>query len=141
MLGFYEKTYIDFYTVGTKSITFRFNKKPISTNFPIDNYQVTDLKHVNHFFIECDAGFSFDFDLDGGEVYAIKDDGVITDNGLYLPKTIDVRDFHIIEYKLAKTESYEAIIEVVNDDSDPIDINNITIKELLTMEGDSNDFI
>lgn len=141
MLGFNEKSYIDFYTIGTKSITFRFNKKPISTNFSLDNYVVNNLNYVHHFFIECDAGFSFDFDIDGGEVFALKEKGIIMDKELYFAKNIEVREFKIIEYDLGDKVSYDVSVDVINDDGDPINIQSIMIKELLSMEDDNNDSI
>lgn len=141
MLGFNEKSYIDFYTIGTKSITFRFNKKPISTNFSLDNYVVNNLNHVHHFFIECDAGFSFDFDIDGGEVFALKESGVIIDNELYFAKNIEVREFKTIEYELGDKVQYDVSVDIINDDGELIDIQSIMIKELLAMEDDMNDSI
>lgn len=139
MLGFSEKSYIDFYTVGTNSVTFRFNKKPISTNFSLDSYVVNNLNYIHHFFIECDAGFSFDFDIDGGQVFALKETGLIVDKELYFPKNIEAREFKIIEYELGDKETYAASVDIINDDGDPVDIKSIMIKELLTMEDDHND--
>lgn len=134
MLGFSEKSYIDFYTVGTKSITFRFNKKPINTNFSLDNYKVDNLNYIHHFFIECDAGFAFDFEIDGGQVYAIRSSGLILDNELYFPKTADIREFHIIEYEIGDPIIYDCQLRIINDDAEPINIDSIMIKELLPME-------
>lgn len=134
MLGFNEKSYIDFYTIGASSITFRFSKKPINTNFSIDNYKVENLEPIHHFFIECDAGFAFDFETDGGEIYAIKANGTIMDKELYFPKTANIRTFHIIEYEIGDTIDYDVKVKVINDDAEPIDIEYIMIKELLPME-------
>lgn len=134
MLGFHEKSYIDFYTVGSKSISFKFSKKPINTNFSLNNYVVDNLNYVHHFFIECDAGFAFNFELNGGEVYAIKTKGLIMDNELYFPKTSDIRSFHIIEYDIGEAIQYDVKAEFINDDGNPINIENIIIKELLPME-------
>jgi len=139
MLSFSEKSYIDFYTIGTTSITFRFNKKPVSTNFSLDNYIVSNLNYVHHFFIECDAGFSFDFDIDGGQIFALKETGLIIDNELYFPKNIEAREFKIIEYELGNKETYNVTVDIINDDGDQVDIKSIMIKELLTMEDSNND--
>jgi hypothetical protein len=136
MASFSLRSYIDFYVVGGNKITFRFNKKPISTNFQINDYTVTNLKHIHHFFIECDAGFSFDFELDGGEVYAIKEDGIISDNKLFFSQAIDVRDFLIEEYSTGDLDNYYAFAKVINDDGTPINIESIIIKELLSLGGD-----
>ncbi len=139
LLGFSERSYIDFYTIGTKSITFRFNKKPVNTNFSLDNYTVSNLNYIHHFFIECDENFSFDFDIDGGEIYAIKEQGVVIDGELFFAKAIDVREFKIIEYELGDKVQYDVSVDVINDDLEHIDIQSIVIKELLAMDGDNND--
>lgn len=137
MASFDKHSYIDFYVVGGSSITFRFNKKPISTNFPLDNYRVENLNHIHHFFIECEAGFSFDFELgDGGDVYAIKERGTINNEKLYFSRSIEVRDFLIEEYKVGQTTAYHAFVKVINDDGDPVDIESVMIKELLSIGGD-----
>lgn len=139
MLGLSEKSYIDFYTIGTKSITFRFNKKPVSTNFSLDNYVVSNLNPIHHFFIECDAGFAFDFDIDGGQVYAIKEEGVIVGKELFFVKNIEAREFLISEYELGDKETYNVTVDIINDTNTAVDIKNIMIKELLAMEDDHND--
>jgi hypothetical protein len=136
MASFNTKSYIDFYVVGGNKITFRFNKKPISANFQVDDYTVTNLEHIHHFFIECDAGFSFDFELDRGEVYAIKETGIINDGKLFFSKAINVRDFVIEEYSTGNLDKYYAFAKVINDDGAPIDIESIFIKELLSLGGD-----
>ncbi len=135
MVEFNSKTYIDFYTCGAKSITFRFNKKPISTNFSMDNYTVSDLDNVHHFFIECDAGFSFDFDIEGGSVYAMKSEGVVYSNGLYFNKKTDEKDFLIYEYRTSNTTEYDAYINIWNKNAFDLDIDSIVIKELLAVGG------
>jgi hypothetical protein len=136
MASFDNRSYIDFYVVGGNKITFRFNKKPISANFPIDDYKVTNLKHIHHFFIECDAGFSFDFELDTGDVYAIKENGIIDDSKLYFSRSVDVYDFYVEEYKTGEPDTYYAFAKVINDNDDPIDIESIYIKELVSLGGD-----
>lgn len=136
MASFNFRSYIDFYVVGGKNVTFRFNKKPISANFQVDDYTVTNLEHIHHFFIECDAGFSFDFELDGGEVYAIKENGTINDSKLFFSRAIDIRDFMIEEYSTGDLDKYYAFAKVINDDGAPIDIESIIIKELLSLGGD-----
>lgn len=135
-LGFNERTYIDFYTVGANSITFRFNKKPISSNFNIDNYIVNNLKYVQHFFIEAPANFSFDFDIDKGEVYAIKSEGIVKDEKLYFSSIInnETKTFKVLEYPLKEKETYNVTVNVVNTDNTDIDLNYIMIKEALVTD-------
>jgi hypothetical protein len=135
MASFNQKSYIDFYVVGGNTIQFRFNKKPISTNFSLNDYKVQGLKHIQHFFIECDEGFTFDFELDTGEVYAIKENGIVDNGKLYFSRQIDIRDFFIEEYKTGTTDEYKAFVQIVNDTNDPAQIESICIKQLLSFGG------
>lgn len=137
-LGFKEKTYIDFYTVGSQSITFKFSKKPVKTNFAINNYKVENLDYVHHFFIEAEPDFSFEFEIDKGDVYAIKEEGKIINDNLYFPKMIETKDFHIIEYDNSKKTKYNCYVQITNDNDEPIKINSITIKQLLTFENEGD---
>lgn len=136
MASFKNRSVVDFYVVGGNQITFRFNKKPISTNFPTDDYKVKDLDRIHHFFIEGDEGFSFDFELDGGTVYAIKEKGNVENGKLYFSRSIEVRDFYIEEYLTGTPETYYAFLKAVNDDGAPMEIESVTIKELLTFGGE-----
>jgi hypothetical protein len=134
-LSFNKRSYIDFYALGAKSITFRFNKKPVSANFSLDNYTVTNLSNIHHFFIECEADFTFDFETEGGTVYAIKDNGAIDGDKLYFPKTVEVRDFYIQEYLAGDKDTYTVEMLIYNDTLEPIDIQSICIKELNKIGG------
>lgn len=136
MASFKNRSSIDFYVVGGNQITFRFNKKPVNTNFPTDDYKVSNLNRIHHFFIEGDEGFSFDFELDGGTVYAVKEKGNIENAKLYFSRSLDVRDFYIEEYMTGTPDTYYAFLKAVNDDGEAMDIESVTIKELLTFGGD-----
>jgi hypothetical protein len=137
MASFKQRSYIDFYIVDGNKVTFRFNKKPVNTNFPTDSYQVSITNRIQHFFIECDKDFAFTFELDVGQVYAIKENGVISNDKLYFSRTVDVRDFYVEEYKIGETTPYYVFAKIINDDGEPIDIQSIYIKELLAMEVDT----
>lgn len=136
MTSFNARSYIDFYVVGGNQISFRFNKKPISTNFATDNYVVTKLEHIHHFFIECDAGFAFDFELDKGDVYAVMENGVVSNKKVYFSRSVDVKDFLVEEYKTGNKQAYASFVKIINDDGFPIEVNSVTIKELLSIGGD-----
>lgn len=136
MASFRNRSSVDFYVVGGNQITFRFNKKPINTNFPTDDYKVSNLQRIHHFFIEGDEGFSFDFELDGGTVYAVKEKGNIENGKLFFSRSVDVRDFYVEEYLTGTPETYYAFIKAINDDGEPMDIESVTIKELLTFGGE-----
>lgn len=124
-----KKAFIDFYIVDGNSITFKFNKNPIATNFSIDNNRIDNLKTVHHFFIECDKDFAFEFSIDKGEVFAVREKGVVSEDKLYYTGTNLVKDFIIIENSLGALRRYDAVIEAHNSNED-IDIDSIIIKEL-----------
>lgn len=124
-----QKAYINFYVIDGSSISFRFNKKPIATNFPIDVQRIDDLDYMHHFFIECDEDFSFQFDIDKGQVYAIKETGLISNNSLYYTGSEKVKDFKIIESATGDVNEYEVKVEAYNS-NDAIDIDSIIIKQI-----------
>lgn len=128
-LVFNQKAYINFYVFDGNSISFSFNKKPISTNFPIDTQRIDNLNYIHHFFIECDEDFSFQFEIDKGQVFAIKEIGVIAENKIYYTGSEKVKDFKIIETDIGELKAYEAKVEVYNNNQD-IDIENIIIKQV-----------
>lgn len=128
-LSFDKKAYINFYIIDGNSISFRFNKKPIATNFPIDTQRIDNLNSIHHFFIECDEDFSFEFELDKGNVYAIKETGIISDNKLYYTGSEQVNDFLIVETTTGDEKTYNVVMEAHNSNDD-IDIDSIIIKQL-----------
>lgn len=128
-LTFKNKAYINFYVLGGNSISFRFSKKPIATNFPIDSQRVDNLNYIHHFFIECDEDFSFQFELDKGEVFAIKDTGIISNNKLYYTGSDQIKDFTIIETTIGDLNEYEIKVEAYNN-NESIDIDSIIIKQV-----------
>lgn len=130
MTVFDSHSYIDFYVIGGNKISFRFNKKPKNTNFVSENYAISNLDYIHHFFIECEEGFAFSFELDGGEVFAAKETGKIIDKKLFFVRDIDIRDFKVVEYSLGDPETYSAFIKIMNDTGDPIDVESVCIKEL-----------
>jgi hypothetical protein len=129
-----NRCYIDFYIVGGNTITFKFNKKPISANFPLDNYIVSNLNRVHHFVIEGDIGFALSFEIDKGDVYAIKDNGYKMNDELYFSKLDGIKDFYIEEYSVGEPDEYNAYISI-KDCDDTIGVETVMIKELLKMEG------
>lgn len=135
MLAFNEKVYIDFYTLNTKSVRFKFNKKPLSTNFSLDSFIVDELDYLHHFFIEADAGFAFEFEIEGGEVYAVNEIGIVDGEDLLFASDLDVRNFKIIEYETGDKVNCKMEVEIVNDDGDPVEVQSILIKELLGIGG------
>lgn len=127
---FTDKTYINFYVVDGNSVTFKFNKKPIATNFPTEEQRITNLKPIHHFFIECDKDFSFEIELDKGNVYGVKENGVINNNKLYYTGTNLVRDFSVIEESSGDTKEYKSQLKIFNNNEDNFDIESIIIKQI-----------
>lgn len=128
-LSFNKKAYINFFVVGGSSITFGFNKKPIAANFPVDMLRVDNLDDVHHFYMECDENFSFNFEIDKGKVYAIKEQGAITNNKLYYTGSNTINDFHVIETTAEEKYAYDIKLEIYNTNED-IDVDSIIIKQI-----------
>ena len=112
MMGFKEKSYIDFYILNGTSISFRMNKAPITSNYAITNTTVQLDKPITHFFIACDAGFAFDFTLEGGTVYAAYAKGAIKNNQLYYPYTTIISDFLVLDYDTTQKSNYTVYCEI-----------------------------
>lgn len=129
-LLFTEKSYINFYVMDGKSVTFKFNKKPISTNFPIEEQTITNLDSIHHFYLECEADTYLEIELDAGNIYAIKENGIINNNKLYYTGPNVVKDFYIIETAPGEIKSYDTKLIIYNDNDNNVDIDNIVIKKI-----------
>lgn len=129
-LIFSNKTYINFYVVGGNSVSFKFNKKPLAANFPTEEQRISNLNPIHHFFIECDEDFSFEIELDKGDIYAVKEEAIINNNKLYYTGTNLIRDFNIIEQKTGELKTYNAQLKIYNDNDEDFDIESIIIKQV-----------
>lgn len=129
-LSFKNHSYIDFYVVGGSSISFRFNKKPIATNFNTSTNRIENLDYIHHFFIECDENFSFDFELDRGSVYAIKENTLINQDSFYYSGQVDVKEFLILHFTPKEAIEYDTTIELNNTTITENDIESIMIKKI-----------
>lgn len=129
-LSFDAHSYIDFYVVNGSGISFRFNKKPLATNFNINSNKIKNLNYIHHFFIECDENFSFDFELEKGFVYAIKENTIIEKDELYYSGNVDIKDFLIIQTLNGDSVKYNASIEIYNQDITEEDIEGIMVKKI-----------
>lgn len=129
-LIFSDKTYINFYVVGGNSVSFKFNKKPLAANFPTDEQRISNLKDIHHFFIECDKDFSFEIEIDKGDIYAVKEYGIINNDKLYYTGTNLIRDFNIIEEKVGELKEYSVQLKIYNDNDADFDIESIIIKQV-----------
>lgn len=129
-LSFSGHSYIDFFVVGGSSISFRFNKKPISANFNYSENTIENLDYVHHFFIECDDNFSFDFELDKGDVYAYKEDTIINQDSYFYTGQIELNDFLVLQYRPGQRQKYNAWIELYNTSITEDEIDSLMIKKI-----------
>ena len=131
-LIFDSHSYIDFYVINCTGIRFRFNKEPLSTNFNTSTNKIENLDYIHHFFIECDENFSFDFELDNGTVYALKENTIIDKDKFYFSGQIDVKDFLIINtmYNENTKKNYNITIDIKNSALEDNDINGIIVKKV-----------
>ena len=129
-LMFNDKTYINFYILNGNSVSFKFNKKPLAANFPTDEQRISNLDAIHHFFIECDNDFSFEIELDKGDIYAVKEEAIINNNKLYYTGTNLIRDFNVIEEKSGEIKDYKAQLKIYNDNEENFDIESIIIKQV-----------
>ena len=125
-----EKCYINFYVLNGNSISFRFPKKPLSANFPIEEQRISNLNKIHHFFIEGDKDFSFEIELDKGDIYAVKEPGIINNNKLFYTGTNLIKDFNVLEEQPGELKTYSASLKIYNDNSEDFDIESIIIKQV-----------
>lgn len=125
-----KKAYINFYVIGGNSISFKFNKKPLASNFQMEEQRISNLKAIHHFFIECDKNFSFEVELDKGDIYSVKEDGVLNNDKLYYTGTNLIRDFQVIEESTGDPNKYKAQLKIFNNNEDIFDIENIVVKQM-----------
>lgn len=127
---FNEKSSINFYILNGQDISFKFNKKPISCNFSLDDTVITNLKAVQNFHMEFDEGTTFEIELNKGNIYAIKEDGIINNNKLYYSGPNLVSDFHILQTKPGEEKKYNLKVKIYNDNNNNAEIDSIVIKKL-----------
>lgn len=129
-LSFKDHSYIDFYVVKGSGISFKFNKKPIAANFDINIAKIEKLDFIHHFFIECDENFSFDFELESGYVYAIKEKTLIDKDKIFYSGNIDVKEFLVVETENGSAKNYNISIEIQNSNITEDDIESVMIKKI-----------
>ena len=129
-LHFTGHCFIDFYTVDCTGISFKFNKKPLAANFDINANKISNLDYVHHFFIECDDNFSFDFEIEKGMVYAVKEHSLIDNNKIYYSGNVDIKDFLVIEYMPGNIAQYNVYLKLVDSIINEEDIRSIMIKKI-----------
>lgn len=129
-LLFKNKSSINFYVKDGSTITFKFNKKPLSTNFPIEEQTITIEKDIQYFHIECDEDFYLEIELNEGNIYAIKENGIINNNNLYYTGLNLIKDFYILETTPGEIRNYKVKLIIYNDNNSNAEIQNIIIKKI-----------
>lgn len=123
---------VEFYIYGGSFINFDFSKEPVSKNFTGTN--VSNLKKRHKIIIESNGDLTLNFVTDG-QVFAVREDGIIKDDKLYYPTAVQLHDFLIEEFLPGETVTYtNAKVIVVGVGADPVIINTIAIKELGSLE-------
>lgn len=123
---------VEFYVYGGSFINFDFAKQPLSKNFT--GTTITNLKKHHRIVLECDKDFTFNFVTDG-QVYAVKENGVIKDSKLYYPTAVQLHDFLVEEFLPGEIVKYNDVkVTIVGIGADPVSINTVAIKELSSLE-------
>lgn len=129
-LSFSKHCYIDFYIYNGDSVSFNFNKKPLATNFNTDNNVVENLDKIHHFFMEVEAGFAFNMEVERGSVYSIEEKTIVNQGNLYYSGQSKATDYLVLEYLKGESQEYSASIELYNTSISLDDINSIMIKNI-----------
>lgn len=123
------KKRVSFYVVNAKSISFKFNKKPINANFP-DEEIINIEDKVKYFEFETDSSFYFEIEVNEGKIYAVSDRGIINSKQLYYTGLVLANDFLVEEIVPGEDIEYAVRLNIYNDNDNDVNIRNVVIKEL-----------
>lgn len=124
------RAHISFYLIDGDEFEYIFNTRPIHTNFSLSNSKVRLTNENKYAFMETPANFTFGISLMEGEIFAVKENGVIKDNALYYYGNKDVKTLQIREYVRDNTVKYKAKVTIESNDISHLNIDSIYIKEL-----------
>lgn len=133
----YEKPYvatsncfISFYVEGKGIIEYNFNKKPLHSNFSIQNGNINIDKDIQKVFLDVEEGFICYFNFNNDcNVYATLENAIAYDKYLVYNGMILVRDFKVKEYVKNKTTKYRIKV-IINESDNDEKIESIYIKEV-----------
>lgn len=123
-------SYISFYLLDCENAEFTFNTKPIHTNFSLADTNVEISEDSKKFYIEAERGFTFYFNIDKGEAFACKEQGIIKNNSLFYYGNKISGDMQVREYKKDKPINYDVKATIQSDNVNDLKIDSIYIKEL-----------
>lgn len=122
--------FISFYVEGKGTIEYNFNKKPLHSNFSIQNGNINIENDIQKIFLDVEEGFIcyFEFNNDctawSTMVNALVYEKYLVYNGILL-----VRDFKIKEYVRDKSTKYNIKVIINEADNDEV-IDCIYVKEV-----------
>lgn len=122
--------FISFYIEGKGIIEYNFNKKPLHSNFSIQNGNINIDKDIQKVFLDVEEGFICYFNLNNDCIsYATLEEAIVYDKYLVYNETILVRDFKIKEYVKDKITKYKIKVIINESDNDEV-IDSVYIKEV-----------
>lgn len=125
-----KASYISFYLLDCENAEFTFNMKPIHTNFSLADTNVEISEDSKKFYIEAQKDFTFYFNIDKGDAFAAKEQGIIKNNSLYYYGTKISGDMQVREYKKDKPINYDVKTIIQSEYINDLKIDSIYIKEL-----------
>lgn len=124
------RAHVSFYVVDGKEFEYIFNTRPTHTNFSLNNSTVKVSGDNSYVFMEVPENFTFGISLSEGEVYAVKENGIIKDNVIFYYGNKDVNSLQVREYVRDKKDTYNVKAIIQSNDISYLDIDSIYIKEL-----------
>lgn len=124
------RAHLSFYLIDGSEFEYRFNTRPIHTNFSLNNSTVNIQNHDNYVFMEVPEGFTFALSPLSGTMYAVKENAIIKDNSLYYYGNKDVKTLQVREYVRSNKTKYRCKVYITTEEINNIEIDSIYIKEL-----------
>lgn len=125
-----ENCYITFFVCDTNEIEYSFNKKPLHTNFSLQNGIINMTKEINKVFLDVEEGFTCYFNLGEGKVYASSEVGLVNKDKIAYKGHTGLRDFMIKEFVNSNSTKYNVTVTMTTETEAEMIIDNIYLKEL-----------
>jgi hypothetical protein len=125
-----ESCYITFYISDGKEVEYNFNKKPLHTNFSLQNGLIQIDSDVHKVFLDVDSGFVCNFSIKDGAAWASKEEGIINGDKIVYNGNPNLRDFEIREYVRKNKTKYDINVTIQSQDDIVPLIESIYIKEM-----------
>lgn len=126
-----QPCYIEFYYVDGTLIEYNFNKKPNHCNFSLSDGYIKPDKNIKKIFIDAPSGFSCNFSVDKGSIWASCTDGIINSpTTLLYSGNWNLKDFQIREYIKTNTTKYNIKLYIKSTKDIKTLIKNVYIKEI-----------